>query len=1202
MKQIGRYEVVEKIGRGAMGEVYKAVLHGVAGFQKLVALKVLHPLRMKDMNLKLDLVREAKIGAVLHHPNLVETFEMGEDNSCLYIAMELVEGMSLRKLLNDVGALSKRTSWEISMGILKGLSYAHQVQFDGTKLFLIHRDLKPSNILLAQDGTPKITDFGLARAQGISDQTHSDIRGTPAYMSPEQVEGLELTMQSDLFSVGLIMYEMVIGKRLFSEFSPVVSMLKIADIDSFVKKEDWDILTTKNPEMAPIIRKMLQKDVNLRYTNALEILQDLRKCKNQDGHDPQSLIQHLLIQQHNQSNTGFSGQDRSTSKIMIDEDESFFQHDSNLISQSISEVNVQNIRNQELQQQKRSKNIDTKDVFDDFEDEECTEIDSQQDVVPQEIIKETEQKIKKMFGRNDIFSEIQKSIAPQKIIWIHGQKGIGKSLLLQNLQGSLSNVRFVDTLSLQDIPVSSKHIYDLFYRSLLQTTEKNALQQDIKAVNTENTENFIKRCVQQWCTSDEKRVVILDSLSVQYYPIISKLCSISPNISWIVGALSCPILSKNQVYTEIFLLPPLSKSAATELILSCIPESIESHLIATATLDSLHFSDDSLNISEYQKTIQECLQESHGIPFLLIQNAAVFYSKSKDIHKEHFDRVRENYFNEIQIRFEQQSYESQQVFIQSAIIESHFDLDTVESIVIFHTNRSNYWLIDALEELLRSSFLSLQEHHFFIPPLLRRFAKRFLTTEIRLKLQLHHAQHFSQYAFIPYANHNFDIDAFMKKRNDIEKDIQVALENSMHNKWNSLSANLGLALGSIWYRQGPLPKGISLLERVLALPLTNREQATLLALLGNYGRHFGQYEFSISQLQQSLKLFETLDDQIGIMETTRNLALSYADYGDFVKSQTMLDQAFHLVQELNIPFQKILYYKEKGWILSQMGQADKALEILYETLVMFPQNRHFLSRSQIHSNIGLIYFRKNQIGEAARQFNKALNFAKHGNVLDRMGLVSLNIALCSILRGDTKLAETAFRQGARQLQKIQNYRGLATLLANLSLFRLTQGKINSAKEYAKRSTNLCTRFPHSITEYLLAFIRTLLSIEAGDIVDATTEIFIAKELVKRKQVTYKFAECYAICVEVFALQNRWKEAQEHFEILQKGCHIENPSDSFFMAYAKCWLLKETGSIAYHEIENHISQLHSFVREQLPNRPDIDFLIRHLKTYKNEQIS
>ena len=219
--------------------------------------------------------------------------------------------------------------------------------------------------------------------------------------------------------------------------------------------------------------------------------------------------------------------------------------------------------------------------------------------------------------------------------------------------------------------------------------------------------------------------------------------------------------------------------------------------------------------------MEQCLPESHGIPYLLIQNASL-HRANRQMNWGVILIKYEHYFNEIQLRFDHQSSEAQQIFVQSAIIEGSFDLDTVKSIVVLHTNRSNYWLLDALEELCGVPS-SLCTNKIFIPPYFEDF-QRFLTTELRLNLQLHHAQYFAQYAFIPYANHDFDIDAFMKKRNDIEKDIHVALENALYNNWKSLAANLGFALESICIDKDHFQRDCSSGKNFI-LASCNREQA-----------------------------------------------------------------------------------------------------------------------------------------------------------------------------------------------------------------------------------------------------------------------------------------------------------------------------------------------------------------------------------------
>ena len=416
----------------------------------------------------------------------------------------------------------------------------------------------------------------------------------------------------------------------------------------------------------------------------------------------------------------------------------------------------------------------------------------------------------------------------------------------------------------------------------------------------------------------------------------------------------------------------------------------------------------------------------------------------------------------------------------------------------------------------------------------------------------------------------------------------MAFHNAFKNKWNTLSANLGLALASIWYRRGPLPKGIALLEQLLSLELSNREKANILALLGNYCRHFGQYAFSLSQLREALELFEQLDDKIGIMESTRNLALSYVDNGNFQICKAMLSRSHALVQELNIPYQRILFFKEKGWILSQMGRPEEALSVLDQALNMFPLDHHFMSRSQIHSNIGLIYFRKNNLVKANQHYNKALIYSKHGHVTDRMGLVSLNIALCSILSGENHVAEQAFQEGVKQLKRIKNYRGLATLQANLALFRLTNGKLDAAREYAKRSRTLCKRFPHPVTEYLLAFVHTFLYIKKMDYNKAYQEISFAKDLINSKQVLYKYTECYAVCVEVLVRMNNIEQAQTHFDALLKKISKSEPSHLFLKSYAEYWLLIEKSSKIQRQ--EKIDDMFAFTKKHLPNRPDMLFLI------------
>ena len=187
---VGRYQLVALLGEGGMARVFRAEMTGELGFRKPAAVKVVLPARgEKAAELKLQLIQEAKVGALLNHPNVVQTFDCGELEGFPYIAMELVEGVGLGELVDELGPLPPAIAIEIAIQMLRGLHHAHTAKHDGRLLQIIHRDVKPSNILIRGDGLVKVVDFGIAKASVADAQLTASgmTKGTPAYMSPEQL-------------------------------------------------------------------------------------------------------------------------------------------------------------------------------------------------------------------------------------------------------------------------------------------------------------------------------------------------------------------------------------------------------------------------------------------------------------------------------------------------------------------------------------------------------------------------------------------------------------------------------------------------------------------------------------------------------------------------------------------------------------------------------------------------------------------------------------------------------------------------------------------------------------------------------------------------------------------------------------------------------------------------------------------------------
>jgi len=270
---LGPYEIVTLLGVGGMGEVYRA---RDARLGRIVAIKILPAEFAADSDRLGRFEREARSASALNHPNIVTIYDLGKEGSTHYIAMELIEGKTLRELLN-AGSLPIRKAIEIAAQVAEGLAKAHEAG-------IAHRDLKPDNLMITDDGFIKILDFGLAKLVSPSgeqsgEQTMSGwqtqpggITGTVQYMSPEQASGSRLDFRSDQFSFGLVLYEMVSGKRAFKRNTVAETMVAIL-------REQAEPIGVQNPEApAPLcwaIERCLEKEPDKRYVSTRDLAHEL---------------------------------------------------------------------------------------------------------------------------------------------------------------------------------------------------------------------------------------------------------------------------------------------------------------------------------------------------------------------------------------------------------------------------------------------------------------------------------------------------------------------------------------------------------------------------------------------------------------------------------------------------------------------------------------------------------------------------------------------------------------------------------------------------------------------------------------------------------------------------------------------------------------------------------------------------------------
>jgi serine/threonine-protein kinase len=265
---LGRYEILQELGQGAMGTVYlgrdPSINREVA--VKTVAYADIAADELSDV--KARFFREAEAAGKLSHPNIVTIYDMGEDHDMAYIAMELLKGNELTHYCRKGNLLPVKRVLKLVGAVAEALGYAHSQE-------VVHRDIKPANIILVEDDQVKVADFGIARVMSSSNTQTGVIFGTPNYMSPEQVAGKKVDGRSDLFSLGVVFYELLTGEKPFKGDSMTALLYAVSNTEYVPLKE---VAPKTPPGCVEIVEKLLAKGVSKRYQTAAPVIKDIQVC------------------------------------------------------------------------------------------------------------------------------------------------------------------------------------------------------------------------------------------------------------------------------------------------------------------------------------------------------------------------------------------------------------------------------------------------------------------------------------------------------------------------------------------------------------------------------------------------------------------------------------------------------------------------------------------------------------------------------------------------------------------------------------------------------------------------------------------------------------------------------------------------------------------------------------------------------------
>jgi serine/threonine-protein kinase len=286
-RQLGRYTLVRKLATGGMAELFLAIQRSVGGFEKLIVIKRILPSMNQDQAFIEMLLHEARIAATLSHPNVVQVFDLGMVDGAYFIAMEHVQGEDLRSIVRQ---LKSRNAIEFPMehalsivlGVCAGLAYAHEKRdLNGAPLNIVHRDVSPQNVIVTFSGDVKVVDFGIAKsdARPGEDTESGRLKGKVPYMSPEQARGEGVDWRGDIFAVGVILFELTTGRRLFKTASEYETLKLICD-------REYPLPSSVRPGYPPaleaIVMRALTKSREERWQSAREMQEALEEFVRQD--------------------------------------------------------------------------------------------------------------------------------------------------------------------------------------------------------------------------------------------------------------------------------------------------------------------------------------------------------------------------------------------------------------------------------------------------------------------------------------------------------------------------------------------------------------------------------------------------------------------------------------------------------------------------------------------------------------------------------------------------------------------------------------------------------------------------------------------------------------------------------------------------------------------------------------------------------
>ena len=853
--EAGRYTLHSVLGSGGAGRVYRATLHGPAGFEKVLALKIIDCGDEIDSPVRLSVIREARLGGLLKHPNVVDVYDFSVFKNQLVIAMELVNGPTLSQLMAAHGPPPGPVLIEFACQICRGLAHSHELEVLGERIGLVHRDIKPGNILVNSEGVVKITDFGIASAQHVGEDFSNDrLIGTPAYMSPEQVEGQVLDRRSDIFSTGTVLATLALGWNVFRSDSIMSTLYRIAQLE--VTLDECGAIAKINarvPGLGELVERCLQLNPDDRYDDIRTLEADLRRLQlHEPGVRPglQDWVGRSAVPVVAEQADPASAMTQQAPRV------------DSLLNEASFEVKPEPLH---------------------------TILAARNHNLPAEV--------DAFVGRANEMAALAELCETSRLISLLGPGGMGKTRLSQ---------RFAREFLEEARPAGGVWFCDLSdAEDMDQVHELIAPLLALPPAGDLESGQWIKSCGEALARRGPTLLVLdnVEQIAAEVGAALSTWIREAPEARFVVTSRVRLGVQVEQVHV----LEPLSREAAVELF--CDRARRERAGFATPSSSSnegqlLDRIVDRLDRMPLAIELAAAMVGMFGLEQLyrrLSDRFRLLRSRSPDRPERH-----SSLSGVVSWSWGCLEPWEQDCLAQCSVFRGGFFIDSVEEVVDLAAHPEAPWVVLVVETLLAKSLL----HTYQVPGMPGRLRVGMYETireycrdqlgEGRAAVELRHAQ-----AFAEFAGAVVDPDSGDLLRVDALRELTVELENLVGAVIRAREENLGdlamtafLGARTVYLSRGPMKALIDLAEQVDAIDsLSDAFRASLRARLGKAWASAGRSERAVEIMQSAV----ALSRDAGLLQQqllcTRDLAAELAQMGRFDDAREQFEEVLTLVEQ-----------------------------------------------------------------------------------------------------------------------------------------------------------------------------------------------------------------------------------------------------------------------------------------------------------------